>query len=240
MAPSHLGQEPGSQIVDNRQSGRPRPKLRRGLLSATASQITPPAQPIFSLATPGQQFGFKLPESGQVSRGQVESSCGSLNSLMSSSRISTTFTNASHPSTAPTSCAASICPSSQGDLDVRQQPHAYSFSSHLKKLASASQSGVEAPARNSWVSSGMTNFQCNELDEPISPPPRPAGLRCTASFYSSLDGHQLRRGHMISAVPSPDDRMEAQPTEYADKGQDIDKTSPSDEERFAEAVIQGT
>ena len=84
------------------------------------------------------------------------------------------------------------------------------------------------------------NFQCNESDEPIFPPPCPAGLRRTALFYSSLDGHQLRRGHTISAVPSLDDRMEAQLTEYADEGQDIDETSPSDEERFAEAVIQGT
>ena len=41
----------------------------------------------------------------------------------------------------------------------------------------------------------------------------------------------------MSAVPSPDDRMEAQPREYADEGQDIDETSPSDEERFAEAAI---
>ena len=52
--------------------------------------------------------------------------------------------------------------------------------------------------------------------------------------------HQLRHGHTISAVPSPDDRMEAQLTEYADEGQDIDEMSPSDEERFAEAVIRGT
>ena len=132
-----------------------------------ASQIAPPAQPIFSLATPGQQFGFKLPGTGQVSRGQMESSCGSLDSLLSSSHASTTFTNASRPSTTPTSHVASICPSSQGDPDIHQQPHAYSFSSHLKKLALASQSGIEAPARNSRVSSGMANFPSPGL--PIEP-----------------------------------------------------------------------
>ena len=167
MAPSHLGQEPGSQIVENRQSGRPRPRLRHGPLNATASQIAPSAQPIFSLATPGQQFGFKLPGNCQVSRGQMESNCGSSDSLLSSSRASTTFTNASLPSTAPTSRAASVCLSSQGDPDVRQQPHAYSFSSHLKKLASASQSSIEAPARNSRVSSGMANFPSPGL--PVEP-----------------------------------------------------------------------
>ena len=167
MAPSHLGQEPGSQIVGNHQSGRPQPRLHCGPLSATASQITPPAQLIFSLETLGQQFGFKLPGTGQVSRGQMESSCRSLDSLLSSSHTSTTFTNASHSSTAPTSHVVSICPSSQGDLDVHQQPHAYSFSSHLKKLASASQSGIEAPARNSQVSSGMANAPSPGL--PIEP-----------------------------------------------------------------------
>ena len=43
----------------------------------------------------------------------------------------------------------------------------------------------------------------------------------------------------MSAVPSPDDGMVAQPREYADEGQDINKMSPSDEERLAEAAIQG-
>jgi len=83
-------------------------------------------------------------------------------------------------------------------------------------------------------------LQCDELDEPTSPPPRPPGLRRTASFYSSLDGHQLRRGHTLFAVPSPGHGgIGAQPGEYADEGQDIDEASPSDDERFAEAVIRG-
>ena len=158
MAPSYSEQESGSRIVENRPSGKPRPRLRGGPLSATPSQFAP-AQPIFSLAAPGQQFGFQLPGS----RGQVESSHGSVDSLLSSSRVSTTFSNASHPSTAPTSRAASICPSSQGDPDVSQQPHAHGFSSRLKKLASASQSGIEAPARNSRVSSGTANSHSPNL-----------------------------------------------------------------------------
>ena len=84
------------------------------------------------------------------------------------------------------------------------------------------------------------SFQRDELDGPTSPPPRPPGLRRTASFYSSLDGHQLCRGHTLLAVPSPDHgRIGAQPREYADKGQYINETSLSDDERFAEAVIQG-
>ena len=158
MAPSYSEQESGSRIVENRPSGKPRPRLRGGPLSATPSQFAP-AQPIFSLAAPGQQFGFQLPGS----RGQVESSHGSVDSLLSSSRVSTTFSNASRPSTAPTSRAASICPSSQGDPDVSQQPHAHGFSSRLKKLASASQSGIEAPARNSRVSSGTANSHSPNL-----------------------------------------------------------------------------
>lgn len=56
-------------------------------------------------------------------------------------------------------------------------------------------------------------------------------------FYSSSDGHQLDHGHTLSVVPNLNDRIEDQPGEYADDGQDIDKMSSSDDKRFAEAVI---
>ena len=168
MAPSHLEQESGSQTIENPHSGRPRPRLRRGPLSAAASQIAPPApSPIFSLATPGQQFGFKLPGTGQVASSQVKSS-GSVDSLYSSSRASTTFSNASRPSTAPTSRVPSVCPSSQGDTDFSQQPHTYGFSSHLKRLASASQHGVKTPTRISRASSGTATSFSRDL--PADPP----------------------------------------------------------------------
>ena len=160
MAPSYIEQQLGSQTIENRCSGRPQPQLHHGPLSATVSH---PPQPSFSLAAGDQQFGFRLPGTGQVSRGQVESTWGSVDSVLSSSLPSTTFSNASRPSTAPTSCAASACPSSQGDPDVRQQPHTYGFSSHLKMLASASQSGVEAPAQISRVSSGRATSLSPDL-----------------------------------------------------------------------------
>ena len=163
MAPSYSEQESGSRIIENRPSGKPRPRLRGGPLSATPSQFAP-AQPIFSLAAPGQQFGFQLPGS----RGQVESSHGSVDSLLSSSRVSTTFSNASRPSTAPTSRVPSVCPSSQGDTDFSQQPHTYGFSSHLKRLASASQHGVETPTRISQASSGTATSFSRDL--PADPP----------------------------------------------------------------------
>ena len=89
----------------------------------------------------------------------------------------------------------------------------------------------------SYLSVTHPSFQCDELGEPVSP--RPAGLRRTASFYSSLDGHQLGHGHTLSAVSNLNDGIEAQPGEYADDGRDIDEMSPSDDERFAEAVIRG-
>jgi len=113
MAPSYLDQELGSQ-TENRHSARPQPRLCRVLPSATASQVIPPAQSAFSLATPGQQFGFRLPGTGQVSRGH------------------------------------------------------YGFSSRLKRLASASQPGVEAPARTSRVSSATTASLSPDL--PADPP----------------------------------------------------------------------
>ena len=168
MAPSHLDQEFGSQPIENCRSGRPQPRLCHVPANATASQVSPPAQPTFSLVAPGQHFSFRLPGTGQVSRGQVESSCGSVDSLLSSSCASTTFSITSHPSTTPTSRAASVCPSSQGDLDISQQQHAYGFSSCLKRLASASQSSVGAPAQISQLLSGTGASRSPNL--PVDPP----------------------------------------------------------------------
>ena len=85
----------------------------------------------------------------------------------------------------------------------------------------------------------IPSHQLDEPGEPASPPPRPAGLRRTASFYTPLDGHQLGRCHSILAIPSPD------PDDFGHLGDDtieepvIDENSPSEDERFAEAVLQG-
>ena len=83
----------------------------------------------------------------------------------------------------------------------------------------------------------IPSHQLDEPNEPASPPPRPAGLRQTASFYTPLDGYQLGCGHSVLAIPDPDD--------FGHLGNDtieepvIDENSPSEDERFAEAVLRG-
>ena len=73
----------------------------------------------------------------------------------------------------------------------------------------------------------IPSHQLDEPSEPASPPPHPAGLRRTASFYTPLDGHQLGRCHSILAIPSLD------PDDFRNLGDDtieepvIDETSPS-------------
>lgn len=194
--------------------------------------------------------------------------------LRPTSHAGTVFSNASHPSTTPTSHANSFC-SSTGDLDANQQHPAHGFSSHLKMLASASQSSIAAPACSSLLSktvasqppnlsqsslildpqqghpaqfqashshpqsqpSATLSLQFDEFDEPVSHPHRPTELQHTASFYPLLDGHQLHHGHTLSAVPSPD--LGNQPKENMDKDKPIDKNSPSEDDRFAEAIIKG-
>ena len=171
MAPSHIDPEPKSNDL----SGNPRPKPRlitRGnhVPSDAASQL-PSVKPTFSMAVPGQPFGFRLPGTGQTVAGQPGRSNRSVtNSTLESSRSRTSSVfsgNSSQASTAPTSRSASVCPLSQGDLGASQQPHTPGLSSHLKMLALASQCGVEAPARISRVSPGSAASQ---------PPNRPLSL----------------------------------------------------------------
>ena len=82
------------------------------------------------------------------------------------------------------------------------------------------------------------SLHSDELDEPDSPPPRPAGLWRTTSFYFTFDGHQIGPGHTLSAVPRHDDYGNNHGTDIAED-LPIDENSPSEDERFAEAVIQG-
>lgn len=171
MAPSHIDQEP------NGPSGMPRPKpqlITRGnhAPSTTASQ-PPSVKPTFSLAVPGQPFRFRLPSTGWTVASQPGGlNHGDINSLMESSRSRTSSVfsgNTSHASTAPTSCSASVCPSSQGDLGASQQPHTPGLSSHLKMLALASQCGIEAPACISRISSGLAASQPPNRPSPSLP-----------------------------------------------------------------------
>lgn len=122
---------------------RPRPRLKskqidsQGAPASRPSSESPPVRPSFTLAAPGQQFGFRMPDS------QGHSPALSNSSLPHSSHASTVFSGAgvSRTSTAPTSRTPSVCYSSHS---VEEDP-SRRRSSHLLKLAS--QSGIEAPTR---------------------------------------------------------------------------------------------
>ena len=174
MAPSHLNLE----IARDRPSGKPRPRPRvKGSTSVATSLVAPPPQPTFSLAAQGQHFGFSLPNTSQAPRRQVESIDSLSDGSRPTSRTSTNFSNISHASTAPTSRASS----STGDLDASQRRPVHGFSSRLKMMALASQSGVEAPTRKSRVSSGPTASQPPDVSRSSSFPD-PQGQR--TQFHS--------------------------------------------------------
>jgi hypothetical protein len=161
MAPS---QPPTAQAPS---STRPKPRLKTktgGL--ALGAPLPSTIQPSFSLAAPGGHFGFRLPASDVGSQHDLDLS--SISSGPQSSREGSNFSAVSRASTAPTSRANLVCSLSQGNHDaVRHTP---SHSSHLKRLAHASQSGVEAPCRISRVTE-------NVVHQPPAPPLSQRNLR---------------------------------------------------------------
>ncbi|KAF8548218.1 hypothetical protein OG21DRAFT_1489571 [Imleria badia] len=208
------------------------------LAGCSVTTSGPPLQPTiqssFSFAAPGQQFGFRLPDVG--SQHDVDSS--STSSELGSSYKGSVFSAGSHASTAPTSRANSVC-SFQGEQDTLW--HAHNHSSHLKRLALASQSGVEAPRHISQPDSVqedtghstipfsplssqlqdplvLPSSHFEEQDDPMSPPPHPMGLHHTESFYYNED--QDRTGEDDHDMP-------------------VDEMSPSDDDCFAESILRG-
>lgn len=114
------------------------------------SNETSVVRPTFALAEPGRQFGFKLPGSRfspeDHSQGVTDPS------PPPTSRASSTFSRrVSRTSTAPTS--PSICSSTQDGQGLQRRR-----SSHLQRLALASQVGLEAPPRKSRVPRTFFNF----------------------------------------------------------------------------------
>ncbi|KAG9310022.1 hypothetical protein JVU11DRAFT_10059 [Chiua virens] len=115
-------------------------------LASQPSQESPPVQPSFTLAMPGQQFGFRVPDSNTDHFGSREHFPALSNpSQPHSSCSSSLFSGAgpSHTSTAPTSRTPSICHSSHGVEEGLSRRR----SSHLYKLTLTSQSGIKAPTQ---------------------------------------------------------------------------------------------
>ncbi|KAI6016824.1 hypothetical protein PISMIDRAFT_25100 [Pisolithus microcarpus 441] len=205
----------------------------------------------------------RLPDGGQAnSRNQPRSSCGGSGPLTgksgpSSFASSVFLSNNTGPSTIPTSRPSSISSSCKGDGGSSQQSHVHSFSLHLKMLALASQSGIEAPACISHMSSGMVDpcqdshqlrspqndeleeaEEVDELEVTTPPPPRSAKLQCMVTFYTPLDGHRLGHNHTLSAVPNPGHDGFRDHGTNVNEDESIDRTLQSDGERLADAIAQ--
>ena len=245
--------------------------------------------PTFKLAAPSQQFGFRLPDSALANtrnQGAPNQDVDSVSNLSGppSSQASSLF---SRGASTPTSCAPSICSSAQGDQDIIL--HTNGRSSHLRRLAIASQSGIKAPAHISRASSQpqslhhsrLSSHQSSEAPQFIRHPQQfscsdlwgekrqstaapdlslpfqessilpslcfdklnePDSLLCppdlcrTASFYTPLDGYTLQ-GHSLFTCPDQVDNNDDNVEVNLNGELDINERSPSEDDRFAKAVI---
>lgn len=197
--------------------------------SSLESQVHP--QPLVKYSRPGDKFGFRVPSANGTQ---------STTSLLSSRSLSTSSVARSHGgSTAPTSHPPSECGSygaygGQGNMGSSQLAPARR-SSQLLSFAAARQP-AEVPQRSSRVrpfsddpvsgNSIQDQPLSRENDSP-SPPPRPVGLRRTCSF-----------AQLPSTVP-PSHTMFATDAEHGIDPDAIDEVSPSEDERFAEAMLRG-
>ncbi|KAF8837075.1 hypothetical protein BDN67DRAFT_983505 [Paxillus ammoniavirescens] len=223
---------------------KPRPKPKVIVKSTTVDNSQLPPSPAFSLAAPGQQFGFRLPftsgsRQSQHGNHRTPDLLSNTSGPPSSHTGSMGFSALSHgTSTAPISRAPSV--SSRGDFDPDKRVNHASqpvsgHSSHLRMLALASLTSQAPPHSNTYSQEDHrpTHPQlgvqpaAQDLfnDELGSLPPCPVGLRRTTSFYNQP--LVVQPGHSIYATP--DVEQDDDPL--------IDETSPSDDERSAEAVI---
>ncbi|KAI6028250.1 hypothetical protein EDC04DRAFT_2899001 [Pisolithus marmoratus] len=149
MAPSQP--PPSPKVISNKSQLKPRLKTKTGgPITARSDSLLPSnIQPSFSMAVPNQQFGFRLPAVGEVNSNinhgsQHNVSMPLISSGPQSSHASSICSaDASWASTAPTSWASLVCSLSRGNQEDHQ--HVHGHSSHLKRLALASQSSIKAP-----------------------------------------------------------------------------------------------
>lgn len=139
---------PNSGTTESQPDSRQRSQLRLKAKHKDTPQLGSPAtkRPSFTVAAPGQQFGFRIPSTDRYDAEDADPSSGS------STRPGSVFSGGvPRTSTAPTSRAASVCSSGlNGQEDTSRRR-----SSHLQMLALASQSGLGAPTRLSRVSSSI-------------------------------------------------------------------------------------
>lgn len=203
------------------------------------------ARPSFTHSQPGQPFGFKLPSQATDTTTRGAQSTRSSNSFLSSSSNPSIFSApVSRGSSAASSRPVSEC-GSNGAYQKRDdwdgsQPAPPKRLSQLRMLATAQNSTSDVPQRNSRVyTHSSQSFSGTPVqgqhpardNDPPSPPSRPPVLRRTQSF-SRLPS-TIAKSHTIFAGNTEDG---------GDPGEDdlvIDETSPSEDDRFAEAIVRG-
>lgn len=190
---------------------------------ATLTEVhgPPPApslsQPVFSMAAPGQQFGFRLPESGPQSQALSWNCFSAINSATSSqtsmpSALLFSGRSLSGQSTAPTSSASSVCSSTgrytYSQVVQRQSPPHQPVSNRSTLLHPPLPSFIQGHSGPSHCISELfdnipLSLCFNDFDDPEPEPNYSqsiAQLTRTASFY-----HLLLRmgsaGHSLSATP---------------------------------------
>ena len=199
-------------------------------------------RPSFTNSQPGQPFGFKLPSQATTTSAGARSVTSS--SLLSSSNPSIFSAPISRGSSVASSHPVSEC-GSNGAYQKRDgrdgsQSALPKRLSQLRMLATVENHTSDVPQRNSRVhthasqSFSGTTVQgqlpvCD--DDPPSPPPRPVGLRRTQSFsrlpLATAESHTMFVRNTESGVdPGEDDLI-------------IDEVSPSEDDRFAEAIVRG-
>ena len=184
---------PSSQDVSGSNSCKKRVGSHNAGIVALQTHVNPGSvhsspQPTFSLAAPGQQFGFRVPGtalqtevptrtcfSGASSHSDSSGPPSSRTSLFSSG-------SGGGASTAPTSRAPSVC-SSGRDRHVPSTSH----------------------IPDSSGGDHQCSFQVEDLDDTaFSQPLSTVALRQTASFYGQLFNTNVS-GHSLFAVPENED-----------------------------------
>ncbi|KAF8130103.1 hypothetical protein EV363DRAFT_1450562 [Boletus edulis] len=221
---------PASQHIGSRKKTSASNGAAIGIASRTLDEPNPQAtlqslRPEFSLATPGQQFGFRLPATASQMESDtrapsrahfpglgVSSQSSSTSSAPPSSRSASLFLGQSlgGTSTAPTSRAPSVSSSACGRHATRQPNPVLSSQVPVSRTSSSS----SCRANRQYFGAG---------DEQVIFTPRaPTPLQRTASFYSQPISMNAP-GHSLSTAPS----------DYEGNLQ-IDEVSPSEDEMVAE------
>ncbi|KAI6032440.1 hypothetical protein EDC04DRAFT_2898154 [Pisolithus marmoratus] len=134
-------------------------------------------------------------------------------------------------------CISHVTP--QNDISQSQAPHLTQQPLHISPQEDHRQSTtLEVPSLQLDEPMTLPPLNHEESDNPKIPPPCPTGLWHTVSFYDTPFDRIRLHGHTLSVVPDEDENYD--PTgegNYSDPP--IDEALPSEDDHFAESVLQG-